>query len=249
MTEKKQSRSPNFPAISLPQAINRVAELNDTIGQDTRHASLQDAEEAWGISERSSQMNQVCAALRAYGLVEYQNTDAERLLRITGEADAIRRHEPHRPDCLLRAFLKPDMFREVWNYFKEEIEGEILSETELYRYLVSTRTGNKFSDSAANNFCDSFLYSLELIDREAIPQADTQGIFPADRPAAIVGGGPAFFYGQSPASTENSVPISIPMSDGEIRVVNIPKMDRRSYEMFAKLLEAYESAIVNDTQD
>jgi hypothetical protein len=70
----QKDRSPSFPFIPLKTAINRLIAFE---GYFKRHpAPVEKVGLAWKMKEKSSQAAQTIAALKAFGLVEYQGRTA-----------------------------------------------------------------------------------------------------------------------------------------------------------------------------
>lgn len=103
----KRDRSPSFPFIALHPAINRLVAFEDHF---KRHpAPAKHSGKAWGMKGWTSQAQQTLAALKAFGLVEYQGSgDAleasvseEGRTYLRAQQDSIKR------EVLKRVALKP----------------------------------------------------------------------------------------------------------------------------------------------
>lgn len=122
-------RSPSFPFISLPDAVQRARELYEAERRNLVRPEV--AVEHWGYSARSSAGAQTIAALRAYGLLE----DVRGELRLTDRAQQILVREPgsrERNDLLRQAALSPPLFSKLW----ERYGAELPSDKSLRSWLV-----------------------------------------------------------------------------------------------------------------
>ncbi|PNG26438.1 hypothetical protein [Methylocella silvestris] len=110
----KRERSPSFPFIPLPVAVQRLAAFEDYF---KRHpAPARRAGLAWGMKGDSSQAGQTLAALKSFGLVEYSGAkdglvaslsdDARNYLR--AQQDSIKR------EILSRLALRPRLIAMYW---------------------------------------------------------------------------------------------------------------------------------------
>jgi hypothetical protein len=71
-TKPKRERSPSFPFIPLPGAIKRLNEFEDYF---KRHpAPAKHSGKAWGMKGWTSQAQQTLAALKSFGLVDYNGS-------------------------------------------------------------------------------------------------------------------------------------------------------------------------------
>ncbi|MFL6294067.1 MAG: hypothetical protein ACJ759_24495, partial [Thermoanaerobaculia bacterium] len=105
-------RSPSFPFISLPGAVQRARELYEAERRNLVRPGV--AVVHWDFSVRSSAGAQTIAALRAYGLLE----DVRGEIRLTDRAQQILVREPgstERNDLLRAAALSPPLFSKLWD--------------------------------------------------------------------------------------------------------------------------------------
>jgi hypothetical protein len=122
-------RSPSFPFISLPGAIQRARELYEAEKRNLVRPEV--AVVDWGYSARSSAGAQTIAALRAYGLLE----DLRGELRLTDRAQHILVRESgstERNDLLRQAALAPPLFSKLW----ERYGADLPSDKSLRSWLV-----------------------------------------------------------------------------------------------------------------
>jgi hypothetical protein len=120
-------RSPSFPFISLPEAVERARTLYDAARRGA--VSPDAAAQQWGYSPKSSGGKQTIAALRAFGLLE-----GEGAVRLTDRAVHILLNDSSEErDRLLRlAALSPPVFERLWDRYGPDLP----SDQGLQTYLV-----------------------------------------------------------------------------------------------------------------
>ena len=111
----KKDRSPAFPFISLRIAVERLAAFEATFG---RHPAPADKVGlAWKMKDKSSQAFQTLAALKSYGLVEYQGSGPERKAFLTSDGRNYLRaqQEPVKAEILQRCATRPKAINMYWS--------------------------------------------------------------------------------------------------------------------------------------
>ena len=141
ISRKAKERSPNFPFISLEQALERAQQFYD---QEKRgSAPLLVAAKHWEYSPSSSGSQQTVAALKSYGLMEDEGSGSNRKVRLTDLA--IRILLDKRPDATERdqykrqAALLPPIAVEVYDKWPNELP----SAATLNHFLVLERGFNQ----------------------------------------------------------------------------------------------------------
>lgn len=136
-----KDRSPNFPFISLEQALVRAAQF---YGQEKRGSAPVAAVAAhWNYSPSSSGLLQTIAALKSYGLMEDDGSGETRKVRLTDLAFRILLDQ--RPDSVEReqfkrqAALRPNIAAEI----KEKWPTGLPSGPTLSHFLVLERGFNQ----------------------------------------------------------------------------------------------------------
>lgn len=117
-SKKTRQRSPSYPFLSLPTAIQRARVLYE---KDKKAAIPRDAAiRNWGFSLKSSYAAQTVASLKTYGLVEFVTGGAlkltnDALLILIGGADS-----PERAAVIRKAALAPPLFAKMWKTYGAE---------------------------------------------------------------------------------------------------------------------------------
>ncbi|HEX6903114.1 MAG TPA: hypothetical protein VF789_25575 [Thermoanaerobaculia bacterium] len=155
----RKIRSPSFPFISLPEALERARAFFD---REHRHETEPEvAVRHWGYSPRSSGGNQTLAALRAFGLLEMVG---EGKVRLTERAVRIlldeREESPEREQLLRQAALSPALHARIWERYK----GVLPSDATLRLYLVADEG---FNERSVDEFIAELKETLEYAGIEA----------------------------------------------------------------------------------
>lgn len=113
--QKKKSRSPAYPYVSLEKAIKRAREMYDKEGK--HGARFADVAGHWSFKATSSGAMQTVAALKQFGLVSFDGGTAEqRIVKLTPLAIRILldEREPERLQAIQEAALGPKVYRALW---------------------------------------------------------------------------------------------------------------------------------------
>jgi len=103
----KRDRSPSYPSINLGTAIDRLIAMDEHF---KRHpAPVSKIGLAWGIKPASSQASSTVAALKSFGLVEYQGSGADLKATLTDEGRTYLRAQQDaiKQAILTQVVLKP----------------------------------------------------------------------------------------------------------------------------------------------
>lgn len=145
-------RSPNYPGISLPEAIQRVKEIH---GEEQHLAADKGViAKHLGYGGLNGASLKVISALGKYGLLEEVQGDK---LRVSKLALAILfpENENRKADAIREAASKPALFGELLDQW----EGEIPSDANLQSYLIR----RNFAQSAIDKVIKSFRETMDLI--------------------------------------------------------------------------------------
>jgi hypothetical protein len=150
----KRVRSPNYPALSLPQAIEKSVLLYRNIHN---HAAPREVvAKGMGYAGLSGPSSTVISALQKYGLLERAGEEyrvSERALRI------LHPHSPaERAAAVMEAGREPALFSEI----AERFPGKMPNEELLRNYLM--RKG--FAPSALAGVISAYRETSEMVERE-----------------------------------------------------------------------------------
>ncbi|MEL7225863.1 MAG: hypothetical protein AAGL17_13670 [Cyanobacteria bacterium J06576_12] len=162
----KKKRSPNYPAMSLPAAIELVKKIYD---QSTRHPANNEAFAAiLGYKGLSGRALRVIATLSAFGLLEGRGDD----LRVSehGETICI---DPEDSGAYVEAVKAcantPPIYQEVFSRFDDKLPGDQILKAFLLRKEFAPDAANRLSDDLKETyqFIQSIDYNTKYTDEEA----------------------------------------------------------------------------------
>jgi hypothetical protein len=150
---KTRHRSPNYPAIALPEAIDRVAKFY--AADRKAGAPLEAALKHMGFSGKHGKSMMVASALKKYGLVE---DVAGRLVPTQRAVEilVLEKADPRRKQAIREAALNPDINRELFAQFSED---GFPSEESLAAELVAYKG---FNPEAVNAYVKDFFVTMEF---------------------------------------------------------------------------------------
>ena len=141
--KRSRTRSPSYPYLDLPAALEKVTVLWNVEGRHPTAVSV--AMQHWGYKEESSTGYSCVAALKKFGLVDHDGMGETRQIRLSALALAILLdRDPastDRRDALRRAALNPRIHAELW----ERYGPDLPSDQTLRRFLVIERNFNEAS--------------------------------------------------------------------------------------------------------
>ncbi|MFL5561289.1 MAG: hypothetical protein ACJ79K_07445 [Gemmatimonadaceae bacterium] len=149
-----RSRSKNYPAMGLGEAIERARLLYKQEGRAPAPADVM--VRAWGYNTLNGASIRTLSALRQYGLVEGNNESS----RLTPRALALLLEDENHPDyadALFQAFESPALFQDILTDYDK---FELPSDGALNSYLVRKQ---EFTESAAKTLTQAFRDSVDLV--------------------------------------------------------------------------------------
>ncbi|MBL1256790.1 hypothetical protein [Methylocystis sp. Sn-Cys] len=131
----KKERSPSFPYIGLPKALERAGELY--LHAKRHEARTADVAAAWGLAAKSSATLQTIGALIAFGLIEDQGSGDSRKFKISDLGfRALQDQRPGAKDAALQeAATRPKLIAEYAEIWKggRPADGICISELHVER--------------------------------------------------------------------------------------------------------------------
>jgi hypothetical protein len=173
--EKKRLRSPNYPAVGLRSAVERVAQLYRADGR--AGAPFDVAIKRIGFKQAHGQARAVLSAMRKFGLVH----DVRGRVAPTQDAiDIVEFPDGHerRSAALRKAALSPDIYSDLVRHFADM--GSLPSDESLKPELLADRQFNpKVVDSFLTDFRQSLEYAgilagSELVVRDVGERSDAE---------------------------------------------------------------------------
>lgn len=140
-----KQRGPNFPSMSLEKAVD----LAHVLYEKEKRASVPVPVILghWGYKNpKSSTATMAIAALRSYGLVDYQGGGTNKLAKLSTRALKIILNTPERAAELRDAALSPKIHRQLWERYKAD---GLPSDQTLKHHLILDLG---FNDAAVDGF-------------------------------------------------------------------------------------------------
>ena len=149
---KQRTRSPNYPAIGLREAVERAGKL---YAADGRAGSLlESAVKYFGFNRPHGTAMALVSALRKYGLIEVANnrvTLTKRAIDILVFPDG----DVRKTDAIRAAALAPEIYQDLYNHYS--MRGRLSSEQSLKAELEAEM---KFNPRAIGDFVRDFKDTL-----------------------------------------------------------------------------------------
>jgi hypothetical protein len=148
-------RSPNYPAISLAEAISRIKSVYEQ--EQARAADKESIAKALGYGGINGAATTVIAALAKYGLLENAGTQ----LKISEDAESIillNRGHPDHVKALKSVAFTPYLFSKLRDSFGEQLPNDNI----LRSFLIKKGFNPKIMDSVIRAYRDT----LELLKAE-----------------------------------------------------------------------------------
>lgn len=156
-----QMRSPNYPAVGLPDAVRHIQQVWDK--EKRTPLDMATLAKAMGYQSLSGPARTRVAALGKYGLIEKVGGN----YRLSDLAVNILHGEPQqKKDALTAAASRPEMFRELYASHAEA------SDDSLKSFLI---TRKQFSEAGAKGFIKSFRDTMSLAKPEGAGYSSQNG--------------------------------------------------------------------------
>lgn len=151
--KKGRTRSPNYPAIGLREAVGKVEALYQA--DKKAGAPIDAALRHMGFNTRNGKAMVVLSALKKFGLVEEASGRIVPTKRAV-EIIVLPEHDPRRLVALKEAALGPDIYRELVEQYKDTgmpSDQSLMAELEAYK---------GFNPSAVEDFVADFRDTLNF---------------------------------------------------------------------------------------
>ncbi len=249
--KKKRQRSPNYPTVGLPEAIERAKKLLTAAGKAGSPPDI--AAKQIGFATAHGQAHSVLSALKKFGLVEEGNGrvyPSQRALEILN----LRADDARRIQAIKDAALSPPIYRELIEENRERgLPAAEAMEAELVTY-------KNFNPNAVAGFVKDFRDSLEfagLSDISVLPstgedemntsaQPETTKPTQNKRAQPLSAAALDFKFVASPTVRKYPIDISIPRNlkaeisiTGEYKLEDLEKLKRQVERVIESIEEAY----------
>jgi hypothetical protein len=159
-----RDRSPAFPVVPLEAAIGKLTEFEAHFKRTA--ARPEKVGEAWNIKTKAY-VDRIAAALRYFGLLEYQGTGKERGIIVSEEGRKyLRAHQDEtKQEVIKAAALRPKQIAKFWSEWGRDRPADAACMD-----LLIQKHG--FSDSGARDFLkvyDATIAYAKLSDSDKVP--------------------------------------------------------------------------------
>ena len=236
----KRTRSPAYPAIALPQAMDLLGVIFRSF--QSHPAPMEAVGEAVGMKAGGSSLNVRLAALKKYGMIDElgdtkSGGKSYRVSALGKDLAVLPQGSAEHAEALRKAALMPVIYESLWTRFGPELPADSL----IRSYLVRERNFNAHQvDGAIADFRATIEYAGLAKEAAAAPEAESIGQmvqrFATMQPGQIA---PAPF---KPTVAAGEV-FTIPLEDGKVASIPYP-MSRQSWELFMQTLRLWEPRLV-----
>lgn len=212
-------RSPNYPQLSLPAALERVAQI---FAKEHQHPAPKEViVQHMGYNTLNGTSLAALSALSKYGLLEKAGSD----LRVTSRAMAILHpsSEDEKREAVKEAALEPALFNDLLTHFEEQLP----SDNNLQSHLI--RRG--FSPNAVTGVIEVLRETMEYADITSSAEAQ-------ERPVAAERKAVAAVLTRDVSVTASRGPtVSVTLEDDQLRVTAV-LVDQKGIVKLIRVLEA-----------
>ena len=207
----RQARSPAYPAVPLPTAIESARKLWDA--QRKQEAHIDSALKAMGYSARSGAALRAIAALGHYGLIDVSGGKGDRKIRLSEQAQDIlhlAETDDRRRKSLKTAALTPKIYAALW----ERYGANLPDDGAISPFLIRDKG---YNDAVVDNLIANYRETLEFAKLDKLEETNPEHEHPASKGEtddARHNGGSA--SSMTPASQE------LPILVGDNRIARIP---------------------------
>lgn len=136
----QRDRSPSFPVIGLKVAFERLVEFEAHFKRSA--ARPEKVGDAWNITTKAY-ADRIAAALRYFGLLEYQGTGKERTIAISEEGRKYLRaqQEETKREVIKAAALQPKQIAECWELWSNDRPADAACIDDLVQNRAFSVTG------------------------------------------------------------------------------------------------------------
>lgn len=240
------TRSPNYPAIDIGRAIERVRTLYSVEKQHPMPA-LQ-AVKHWGYTTLNSPGGGQLAALARFGLVDDEGTKDDRMVRVTDLAVKILEHpDPaRREDAVRQAAMLPAVHQDMWQKYGSELPSE-----ENLKWFLTRERG--FSENGAKDFVKEYRATIDFAKPGVSVEAEVAAEVPDPERAVVqphqVAAAPTSVAAVVPEPVVPSAgqmpPISFPLASGKVvSVLGLGDLSEAEWAQFMAVLTALKPSLV-----
>ncbi len=157
ISKSKRTRSPNYPAISLAEAVSRITQIYE---KEYGHAADSDTlSKAMGYSGTNGASDVVISALKKYGLLENAGNHEFKLSAGAIDIYLHKKGEPERVKAICEAAFTPPLFAELHDEYGDTLPSEHNLRVKLIK--------KGFNPKTVGDVIHAYRDTLELVAGEA----------------------------------------------------------------------------------
>ena len=242
----KRTRSPAYPAIALPQAMDLLGVIFRSF--QSHPAPMEAVGEAVGMKAGGSSLNVRLAALKKYGLIDElgdtkSGGKSYRVSALGKDLAVLPQASAEHAEALRKAALMPVIYESLWTRFGPELPADSL----IRSYLVRERNFNAHQvDGAIADFRATIEYAgLAKEAADIAPETESIGQI-LDRYAAMRT--PSGAHVMPAAIASPSEVFTIPLEDGKVASIPYP-MSEQTWELFMQTLNLWKPRLVESEKN
>jgi hypothetical protein len=157
----RRTRSPNYPRLTLTDAIDRVEKL---YRKERTHPTTREAvAEGLGYTSINGASLGIISTLKQYGLIE-EDSNGIRVSQDSVALVMLPEGDPERTEALQRAAFSPKLFSELHDEYGDTLPSDV-----SLRYALIKKG---FNEKAANEVIRTYRDTLDLVAEEAAEYTD-----------------------------------------------------------------------------
>lgn len=241
--KRSKGRSPSYPGINLETAIERAKTILEKEGK--HFVPISSAFIHWGYKPKSSGGLIACAALKKFGLIEYDEGSKEkRKLKLSELALKIlwdeREDSADRSNAIKEAALNPIIHKELWEKYDKIPSDETL------KYELRHK---KFMESVINDFIQEYRETLSFAKLEKsdiiLGHEEDKSLKKEDRNIMSSDS----LSGLQSTLKIPTIEMPIPVSPTELVVMKIPyPLSEEGWKQLLTILPMYKPGLVQPIQ-
>lgn len=153
--DREKVRSPNYPAFSLPAAIERARAFHRANGKAA--VPTISAVKAWGYTSLNGRALRALGAMRQYGLVEDTGPKMVRLSQVGLTLVVAPDGSPERAKALREAAGKPSIFAQLFDQYSDGFPSD-------EAMVANLEINSPYSGDAARSIVSHFRDTLALVN-------------------------------------------------------------------------------------
>lgn len=230
----RRTRSPNYPRLSLRDAIERAIKLYKA--DHTHKTDKKAVAEALGYTSLNGASLTTISTLKQYGLLQ-EDGDGLRVSEDVVPIVMLPQGDPERAEALLRAASAPRLFSELQMEYGETLPSDV-----SLRYALMKKG---YTEKAANEVIRAYRDTLELVSEETAGYTDAgdEDQQEVEPPMRQPSGGqqvatPRMYGGGVGASDDARVMMFQLPGNSAARIELLGNVTQEGIDMLAKILEA-----------